>query len=114
MGTTPAERLLTHGVRFIIHQARMHAGSSVESGLKPGTLQSGSRGLTTRAKRSSFCIMEIDINKLNILLFRPNFNCYKLSFNLTVVSSNLQIDFLPTSNRATALKFSTVAVVGFR
>ncbi|GBM28223.1 hypothetical protein AVEN_212303-1 [Araneus ventricosus] len=39
-------------------------------------------------------------------------NFYKLLFNLTVVSSNLENDFLPTSNRATALKFSTV--VSFR
>ncbi|GBO03731.1 hypothetical protein AVEN_212381-1 [Araneus ventricosus] len=35
---------------------------------------------------------------------------YKLLFNL--MSSNLEINFLPTSNRAAALKFSTV--VGFR
>ncbi|GBM55732.1 Sulfotransferase family cytosolic 1B member 1, partial [Araneus ventricosus] len=33
---------------------------------------------------------------------------YKLLFNLSVLSTNLENDFLPTSNRATALKFSTV------
>ncbi|GBO11112.1 hypothetical protein AVEN_9181-1 [Araneus ventricosus] len=35
-------------------------------------------------------------------------NFYKLLFNLTAVSSNLEMYFLPTCNRATALKFSTV------
>ncbi|GBM51275.1 hypothetical protein AVEN_267141-1 [Araneus ventricosus] len=39
---------LTHDVRFNIHQAHMHGGSSVESGFEPGALRSRRQDLTTR------------------------------------------------------------------
>ncbi|GBO24371.1 hypothetical protein AVEN_30731-1 [Araneus ventricosus] len=50
--TTRAGELLTH-VRFSVHQAHKHDGSSVESGFESGTLRG--RDLTTRPPRLAEC-----------------------------------------------------------
>ncbi|GBO22572.1 hypothetical protein AVEN_251905-1 [Araneus ventricosus] len=46
--TTSARGRLTLDVRFSVHQAHIHDGSSLESGFEPGALPPQSRDLTTR------------------------------------------------------------------
>ncbi|GBN80913.1 hypothetical protein AVEN_67070-1 [Araneus ventricosus] len=46
--TTSARGRLTLEVRFSVHQAHKHDGSSLESGFEPGALPPQSRDLTTR------------------------------------------------------------------
>ncbi|GBM55039.1 hypothetical protein AVEN_146084-1 [Araneus ventricosus] len=61
--TTSTEEGLTHGIRFSVHHAHIHDGSSVESGIEPGTLRTRGPGLTTRQPRSQ----GLKIARLNLL-----------------------------------------------
>ncbi|GBN23472.1 hypothetical protein AVEN_102900-1 [Araneus ventricosus] len=56
--TTSAGGRLTHDIRVSMHQAHMRGGSSLESGLEPGTLRLQSRDIlfTCSEKLSHFVL----------------------------------------------------------